>query len=164
MRRYLLMMLSGLLVVGLSSNVIAKDQNQDEINQILQSDPPPFGVVFEIVEGERDALEWAIPRVKVFSEQLRGKFPDIGIAVVTHGKEEFALMTSKQEEHKAVHKTVKSLVKDSDIPVHICGTHASWYGKKPEDFPDYVDVAPAGPAKISEYEDIGYQKVVIEKP
>lgn len=137
--------------------------NEAQIQDILKSDPPPFGVIFEIVEGKADDLNWAIPLVKKYSDQLRARFPDMGLAVVSHGKEEFALMTSKQEKYSNVHKTVKSLVQDDNIPVHVCGTHASWYNKKPEDFPDYVDVTPAGPTAIRNYEDMGYTLVVIEK-
>jgi len=140
------------------------NNDQDEINHILKLKTPPFGVVFEIVEGDADALEWAIPQVVKFSEQLKTKFPDIGIAVVTHGKEQFALTKQDKKTHQNIHNIVKSLTQDKDIPVHVCGTHASWYGKKEDDFPDYVDVAPAAPTQISHYEDMGYEKVVLDKP
>jgi intracellular sulfur oxidation DsrE/DsrF family protein len=124
---------------------------------------PPFGVVFEIAKGSRAALEWAIPAVKKYAQQLRKKFPDIGIAVVSHGKEQFALMKSEQDANLKVHETVKSLVAD-DIPVHVCGTHASWLGKTAADFPDYVNVAPAGPTEINNYVDMGYRKIVLDAP
>lgn len=160
--RYLIF---GLILTGLALNSVTyANDNQDRINAILKRDAAPFGVVFEVVEGDDDALEWAIPQIKQYAKQLRGKFPAIGIAVVSHGKEEFALMKSNVEEHKEVHKIVQSLVKDDEIPVHVCGTHASWYGNKPEDFPDYIDVAPAGPTQIRDYEDMGYEKIVMEEP
>ena len=152
-----------LILLFLSSGTFAQASNQDSINHILKLDTPPFGVVFEVVEGDRDALGWAIPQIKKFSEQLRKKFPDIGIAVVSHGSEQFALMKGGKKEFKEVHNTVQSLVK-SDIPVHICGTHASWYGKKADDFPDYIDVAPAGPTQIEDYEGMGYDLIVLSKP
>lgn len=160
--RYLLFVLL-LLCLSLGSAVGA-NENQAKINALLKQDSAPFGVVFEIVERDGNALDWAIPQVKRYAEQLRNRFPHIGIAVVSHGKEEFALLKSNAGKHKAVHKAVQSLVKDDQIPVHVCGTHASWYGKKPEDFPDYIDVAPAGPTQIRDYEDMGYEKVVMEKP
>ena len=138
--------------------------SQAQIDAILTADTPPFGVVFEVVEGDRDALEWAIPQIIKYATHLRKKFPDIGIAVVSHGKEQFALMTAEEKDHKSVHNSVKSLVQDQNIPVHVCGTHASWYDKKPEDFPNYVDVAPAGPTAIANYEDMGYEKIVLEEP
>lgn len=36
------------------------------------------------------------------------------------------------------------------------GAHASWRGNVPEDFPDYVDVAAAAPAKVNDYRALGY--------
>ncbi|NOZ53903.1 MAG: hypothetical protein GXP08_12365 [Gammaproteobacteria bacterium] len=140
------------------------NNDQDEIDTILNLKTSPFGVVFEIVEGDDNALRWAIPQVAKFSAQLKAKFPDIGIAVVTHGKEQFALMTQDKGKYRAVHKIVKSLTQNQDIPVHVCGTHASWFGKKKEDFPSYVDVTPAAPTQIRHYEDMGYEKIVLDQP
>ena len=136
--------------------------NLDEVNEILAMKQSPIGVVFEIVEGDGDALEWAIPAVNHYVSLLRKRFPDIGLAVVSHGSEQFGLMKSNQEKKAEVHKTVRSLVAN-DVPVHVCGTHASWRGKKASDFPDYVDVAPAGPTEIRNYEDMGYKLIVLEK-
>ena len=165
MHRYLLILLSTLFTVTLlPATAVGANSNQEKINHILKDKSGPFGVVFEVVEGDGDALEWAIPEIKKYSAQLREKFPDIGIAVVSHGKEQFALMKSETKEYKEVHETVQSLVKNEEIPVHVCGTHASWYGKKAEDFPDYIDVAPAGPAQIREYEAMGYELVVMNEP
>lgn len=141
---------------------MAHANNQDDINQILAMEQSPIGVVFEVVEGDDDALEWAIPTINKYVKQLRKRFPDIGLAVVSHGSEQFGLMTSKQKEMAAVHKTVQSLVA-SDVPVVVCGTHASWRDKKASDFPDYVEVAPAGPTEIRNYEQMGYQLIVLEK-
>jgi len=143
------------------ANAVSADQVQ--IDKILKTDNPPFGVVFEVIEGGSDELEWIFPRIQKHAANLRSRFPDIGIAVVSHGKEEFGLLKDSQKKHKNVHKIVKSLVKDSNIPVHVCGTHASWYDKKPEDFPDYINVSPAGPTEIQNYRDMGYQLVVIQK-
>lgn len=136
--------------------------NQAQIDAILKENNPPFGVVFEILEGSGNALEWAMPRIKKYSERLRRRHPDIGIAVVSHGQEQFALTKENNKEFKEVHKVVQSLV-DQEIPVHVCGTYASWHDKLPEDFPDYVSVAPAGPTEIKNYEEMGYELVVMEK-
>lgn len=142
---------------------LAASPNDKQIQVILDAEVAPFGVVFEIVEGKADDLNWAIPRIKKYAEQLRKRFPDIGLAVVSHGKEEFGLMTNKQKKYSQVHKTVKSLVENDNIPVHVCGTHASWYNVKPDAFPEYIDVTPAGPTEINNYEDMGYELVVLEK-
>ena len=136
---------------------------QQEIEELLAQDSAPFGVVFEIVEGNGNALQWAIPAVNTYVKQLRKRFPDIGLAVVSHGSEQFGLMKNKQQDNAKVHKTVQSLVA-SDVPVHVCGTHASWKGKSADDFPDYVDVAPAGPTEIRNYEAMGYVLIMVRKP
>jgi len=138
--------------------------NQEKVDQIVKRQTPPFGVVFEIVEGNKKDIRWAIAEVKKYAKQLRKRFPDLGIAVVSHGREEFALMKSEENNYKEAHAEVKSLVQDDAIPVHVCGTHASWYGKSEKDFPDYVDVTPAGPTQIANYVDMGYEKIVLEEP
>jgi intracellular sulfur oxidation DsrE/DsrF family protein len=90
--------------------------------------------------------------------QLRKKFPELPVAIVTHGKEQFAL-TTKNADSKT-HSLVKDLVSDQ-IEVHVCGTHASWYNVMPEDFPDYVNVSATGPAQINDYEELGYELIVL---
>ena len=40
------------------------------------------------------SLEWAIPAVNQYVKKLRERFPDINLAVVTHGKEQFGLQLS----------------------------------------------------------------------
>ena len=136
--------------------------NQTKIDWILKAETAPFGVVFEVVEGDGDALNWAIPQIKDFANQLRKRFPDIGIAVVSHGTEQFALTKDKKKKFNKVHKLVKSLSQDKDIPVHVCGTHASWFNKSAKDFPDYVTVSPAGPTEINNYEEMGYELIVLD--
>ena len=159
MVRYLAVILVNILLI---SQAVASDR--EKVAGILAAENPPFGVVFEIVEGSKSDLRWAIAAVKKYSDQLRKRFPDMGIAVVSHGSEQFGLMKSEAENYKEVHTAVKSLVQDDSIPVHVCGTHASWYGKSAEDFPDYVDVSPAGPTEIANYVDMGYEKIVLEEP
>ena len=120
MVRYLVVLFINFFLI---SHAVAS--NQEAVERILKEKNPPFGVVFEIVEGSESDLEWAIAEVKKYSDQLRKRFPDIGIAVVSHGSEQFGLMKSEAKELKEVHTTVKSLVQDDSIPVHVCGTHAS---------------------------------------
>ncbi|WP_455218387.1 DsrE family protein [Kaarinaea lacus] len=150
------------LLVLLLPLTLAQASNQDEVNKILAMEKSPIGVVFEVVEGDSNALEWAIPAINHYVKQLRTRFPDIALAVVSHGSEQFGLMTSRQKEKAEVHKTVQSLVAN-DVPVVVCGTHASWRGKTASDFPDYVEVAPAGPTEIRNYEDMGYELIVLDK-
>ncbi len=156
--RLIHLFLAGLLLIGPA----AQAGNQDAIERLLAQDQPPFGVVFEIVERNEDALQWAIPAINRYARQLRERFPDIGLAVVSHGREEFALMKSREADNADVHRLVRSLVAD-DVPVHVCGTLASWHGKDAGDFPDYVDVTPAGPTAIRNYEAMGYLLIELKR-
>jgi len=134
-----------------------------EIDKILGQSTPPFGVVFEIVENDRAFLNRAVLEVTKYIQQLRQKFPQLHIALVSHGKEQFALMTKQQQKQSTLHKKVRSLIQDEHVTLHVCGTHASWYGIAPEEFPDFVDVAAAGPAQINDYVKLGYTLIRIRK-
>lgn len=131
------------------------------VDDLLAADEAPAGVVFEIVEGDSEALTWAIPLAKKLTAQLRDRFPGLAVAVVSHGYEQFLLQTENRNAYAAVHDEVLNLASKSDVPVHICATHASWYDVTPDDFPDYIDSAPSGPAQISAYEALGYQLIRI---
>lgn len=137
-------------------------QTKSPIDQLLQQPQAPEGVVFEIVTSDEDALEWAIPRTRNYIKQLRQRFPDLSIAVVTHGREMFSLQQRSEQNNQAVHQQVKSLVEQQQVTVHVCGTYAGWKGLTNEDFPDYVDVAAAGPAQINDYLALGYVKIIIK--
>ena len=157
LRRFLLLCTA---FTCLLSSAVAMEENPS-LQRVLALDEEPFGVVFEIVEGDEEALRELIPRVREAIELIRAKFPATEFAVVSHGREEFALQTKYQEEHAEIHAGVVSLV-DSGVPVHVCETHASWDGVTAEDFPDYVDVAPTGPAQIRLYRELDYELVRIE--
>ena len=132
-----------------------------DVATLLQEQQSPAGVVFEIVSDEDDLLKHLLPTLKKDIEKLRHRFPGIEIAIVTHGKEQFTLTRKNSKKDKVTHSLVKDMVEKNDIEVHVCGTHASWYGVTPEDFPDYVDVSAAGPAQINDYEEMGYEVIVL---
>ena len=134
------------------------------IAHLLERSEAPPGVVFEIVSGDDDALDWAIPAVQDYIHQLRARFPGLSMAVVTHGREQFGLESKRKDDNTKVHTATRSLVQDQDVPVHVCGTHAGWRGVTEEDFPDYVDVVPQGPTQIRLYEELGYELVVLSDP
>jgi len=145
-------------LLSLSSVSIAKENT---LNDILSLTEAPEGVVIEIVTGDTTGLDWALPQSQDYIKQIRQRFKDLPISIVTHGNEQFALTKSNQAASKNEHKTVRSLIKDSKIPLHVCGTFAGWRGLSDEDFPDYVDVAASGPAQINDYIAVGYLLLVI---
>ncbi len=153
-----LLLLSFIFLFGSPS--FAKDAKS--LEDILELKNAPAGVVIEIVTDDEDNLEWALPRAKKYIQRLRGKFPKLAVAIVTHGSEQFALTKDSQEDNEEIHQLVKSLG-DDDITVHVCETFAGWQGLGAEDFPDYVNVAAAGPAQVNDYIALGYKLIVIDE-
>ena len=150
------------LLVFFSASVSAASYEK-QVNSILSASEMPEGVVFEIVSGDSSALKWALPKTRQAIEKLRQRFPELPIAVVTHGQEQFALQKKNKERFKQVHSLTESLVKDSGINLHVCGTYAEWHGVDAEEFASYANVSPAGPAQINDYVALGYIKILLSK-
>jgi len=135
-----------------------------DVDRLLKAEETPVGVVFEIVEGEEDALHWALPEVARLSAQLRKRFPELPIAVVTHGREQFGLLANEAEGPLApIHDKAQQL-QGEGIDLHVCGVHAGWDGYAPEDFPAYVDVSASGPAQIRDYRNLGFVLIELQGP
>jgi intracellular sulfur oxidation DsrE/DsrF family protein len=132
------------------------------VDEVIAATQAPEGVVFEIVSSNDDLLRSLMPKVVKKIERLRKRFPDLPIAVVTHGTEQFALMSNHRAAEPRLHALVQTLVSEQHIDVHVCGTYAERHGFSPEDFPDYVNVSAEGPAQINDYRALGY--VVIKLP
>lgn len=138
-----------------SSTTFAYD-SYSQLEQVLSLKEEPAGIIFEIVTGSSNSLKWALPKAQKYIKKLRARFPNINIAIVTHGDEQFALQTKNNKEYKKVHTLTQQLVKESDVPIHVCGTYAGWKNVSQEEFPDYVNVTEAGPATINDYIALGY--------
>ena len=137
---------------------------QPQIERLLDQKSEPAGVVFEILEEDEDALTWALPLIQQLAERLRARFPELSIAVVTHGREQFGLLADAREGPLAeIHNDAQDLVA-SQVELHVCGVHASWDGHVPEDFPAYIDVAASGPALINDYRALGFEVVRLQQP
>lgn len=134
------------------------------VDGLLAQDKAPPGVVFEIVERDAQALEWAVPLVAQEAKRLRQKFPNLDIAVVTHGQEMFALQANQKKANRQIHTEVEQLVKSDKVAVHVCGTHASWRQLDKEHFVDFVDFGPAAPSQIRNYRDLGFVVVRLRQP
>lgn len=133
------------------------------LDDLLARPVAPPGVIFEIVDSDPRALEVALPWVKQAAQQLKARHPGVPMALVTHGQEMFALQTKTRDGNAAIHQMVESLSRDSGMPVHVCETYAGMRGLAAEDFPAYVDVAPAGPAQIRNYEALDYVRLVVPR-
>ena len=139
------------------------DRVDDKVDSLLNMTKKPDGVVFEIVGSDPDLLQTAIPRINEFAKKLRARFAGVDVAVVSHGREQFALQKKYRDGNKKVHDAVERLSRDENVPVHICQTFAAWNGVDPEDFPDYVTVSATGPQQIRDYMELGYIKIVITR-
>ena len=125
------------------------------VDEILAMREAPAGVVIEIIKADGATLRGALPAINAAIARIREKHPALAVAIVSHGREQFALTKASAKKHGALHDGIRALVAD-DIDVHVCGTHASWYGVSPEDYPEFIDVTHAGPAQINDYINIGY--------
>jgi intracellular sulfur oxidation DsrE/DsrF family protein len=135
----------------------------DPVESILAGAVPPPGVVFEIVDRDPRALELGLPWVTQAAQRLKVRFPQLEMALVTHGQEMFALREDAREANPDIHRLAEGLSREDGIPVHVCGTYAGWRGLAPEDFPDYIDVAATGPVQIRNYEALDWVRVVVPK-
>ena len=132
-----------------------------DVDTLLAEKQAPYGVVFEIVSGESGLLSQLLPTVKADIKKLRDRFPGLPVAIVTHGNEQFDLLTENRSTETVAHSLVEQMVKSNDVDVHVCGTHAEWKNKAPEDFPDYVNVSATGPAQIKDYVALGYELIIL---
>ncbi len=152
--------LAALLVPG----IVLAAPADDVIAPILALPKAPPGVVFEVVEGDPEALRSTIPEVRRLAERLRARFPGLPIAVVTHGREQFALTRANDGSHRSLHDEVRRMTGRDAIEVQVCGTHAGWRGLGPEDFPDYVQVASSARSALRAYEEFGYRHLRLRPP
>lgn len=150
-----------ILLAALLLSAAAHAADHPLVAKLLSQNQPPPGVVFEIVTGDPQALRWAVPQVADYAKRLRERFPKLEIAVVTHGQEMFALQKEKRGSSPEVHAEIEQLVKEQHIPVHVCETYAGWRGVSAEAFPEYVNVAPTGPAQVKNYMQLGYVLIKI---
>jgi len=135
--------------------LLAMPLKAESLQQVLSLKEPPAGVVFEILAPSQSSWQQIQPQLLSAIEQLRERFPGVDVAVVSHGNEQFALLTKNRGMFASLHQGVLDLGAQG-VDVHVCGTYASWRDIKPDEFPEYVDVSASGPAQINDYKAIGY--------
>lgn len=153
-----------LLALGLLPALVLGSASDRAVEALLAAEQAPEGVVFEIASGDPESLKWALPRIQGYVTRLRNRFPELEIAVVSHGREQFALTRDRRDSAPEVHNQVQGLVRDQNVPVHVCETYAEHHGVGAEQFPDYVQVAAAGPAQVRAYQELGYTLVKVRRP
>ena len=146
-----------LLLFGLTTTVSA---NEAEVNQLLAKKTAPVGVVFEVVSWDEAYLKTALDAFEKYQKQLKEKFPEIKLAIVTHGNEQFSLTEANKKKYQATHKQVQRIT-ESEVPVHICAGHAKMRAIDVEAFPEYVSVSARGPGEIENYQSEGYILIIL---
>lgn len=133
------------------------------VEKMLAQTEPPEGVVFDIETLESNSLDKLAPYVREQIMLLKKKFPDVDIAVVSHGLEEFALQAKAQQENAGLHDMFNSLVQDQDVSVHVCGAIGGLKNLTQEDFPEFVSYSESGLAQINDYKALDYTIVPIRQ-
>ncbi len=151
-----------LVFIQLAGYALAGSAQQSHVQLIIDANKAPEGVVFEIVNRDKHYLDWALKEAEFLSQKLRNKYPQLDIAIVSHGSEQFALMSDKLTINAPLHMLVKSLA-ESDINIHVCGTYAEHKGVDASEFSELVNVAAEGPAQIKDYLKLGYIKITLVK-
>ena len=134
---------------------------QSEINLILSAEEPE-GIVFLVMEQDEEALYWVLPRVTVYTQQLREKWNDLPIVILSHGDEMFSLVEEFKSLNEKFHQSIKELTKNYDVVFQVCGSYASFSDIDASEFPDYIDVVPSAPAEISNYRQMEYKFISLE--
>ena len=141
---------------------MAGSKQQSQVQLIIDSNKAPEGVVFEIANRDKNYLDWALKEADILSQKLRDKYPQIEIAIVSHGSEQFSLMHNRLSKNISLNSVVKSLV-ESNVDIHVCGTYAEYKGVDASEFSELVNVAAEGPAQIEDYLKLGFIKIIMVK-
>ena len=128
----------------------------EELKILLKETKAPAGVVIEITSGDPLYLEKIIPEVRADIALLQKKFNKLPVAIVSHARESLILATKSTDEHKELHNQIKDLSDKTNTTIHVCGTYASWFNISENEFPEYINVSPAGPVQVDDYVELGY--------
>ena len=92
---------------------------------------------------------------------LRARYPQLDLALVSHGAELFDL--SRQaglQQQPAISELAR--LSSEGLEIHVCGEYAATKRLGPRDFLDFVDVAASGSAQLADYIKLGYARVKLE--
>ena len=135
------------------------DDVRAEVNELMAAEEAPAGVVFEILSWDERTWQWIAPLVTELRGQLRGKFPEIDVVIVSHGADQFQLTREREAEQPDAIAQLASL-SDEGVNIHVCGVHSQWNGVPADAYLDFVDVSPSGPAQVNDYVNMGYYKIL----
>ena len=141
----------------------AANYSNSEVDRIVSSGEQPEGVVFELAAWGDDSWDWAAPMLQQLVGQLRNAYPDLEIALVSHGFELFDLSYRSGKGDSSSIRLLETIVEDG-VDIHVCGNFAATRFYETEDFFAFVDVAASGPAQLQDYVKLGFTLVVLDPP
>lgn len=145
------------------SEITPPDSVHPDVAALIQAGEAPEGVVFDIETLDKNALNELTAFVVKQVELVKDKYPDVDVAIVSHGTEEYALQQSAQKEYAPIHDMFNQLVSTKEVSVHVCGAVAGLKGLSQEDFPDFVSYSESGMAQINDYKALDYVVIVIKQ-
>ena len=151
------------LVMLFSCQAQAERYSHPTIERLLQADESPDGVVFELLAWDEFTWRWAAPMIADLRAQLQQKFPQVDVAVVSHGGEQFQLTREQAKQQPQAIAQLQSLQADG-VDLHVCGAHSLWNDVPVSAYIDFVDVSPSGPAQLNDYIKLGYRHILLQQP
>ena len=150
-----------LLAVGLLLSSLPVQASGASIEDLLDAEWRPEGVVFEIIAWRDDTWDWAAPLLRRNVERLRARYPGMEMALVSHGAELFDL-TRRAGRQQQVPIRELSRLQSGGLEIHVCGEYAARKRLGPGDFLDFVDVTASGSAQLAAYFELGFAHVRLE--
>lgn len=141
----------------------AADSDNARLAQLLAAGQPPAGVVFEIIAWEDNTWDWAAPMLRAYADRLRARYPQLALALVSHGAELFDLARQSALRDEPAIRELGRLEAEG-VEIHVCGEYAKWKRLGPQDFLDFVDVAASGSALLADYIELGFERIRLERP
>jgi len=154
------------LVAGLllsSAQLQAEDSQNAALQQLLLERQAPDGVVFEIMAWEDRTWDWAAPLLRRYVDQLREKYPDLDIVLISQGAELFDLARRAALQETPALRQLAALGEEG-VNIYISGDYAKWKRLGKKDFVDFVDVAESGSALLEDYIELGFVPIKLEPP
>ena len=145
-----------------SSSIHAGEYRLASIDALIAMNEEPDGVVFEIITWEDNTWDWAAPMLEALTGQLRARYPDLDIALISHGNELFDLAKSNNNRSEVAMQTLQTL-SDGNVEIHVCGDYAKYKHLGTNDFLPFVDVSPSGPAQLQDYINLGFDHIMLEQ-
>ena len=142
--------------------VFAASKEKQQLADLLKSQEPVVGVVFEIVGGDSMTLLRAVARSRGYMDKIKKRHPGIKFVIVSHGLEQFSMLDENQVEYSILHHQVENMVKYDGVPFQVCGGFAEINDVLHDEFVDYVEVLPSAPAQLDEYASKGYRIIEMD--